>query len=156
MKSAVPEAQVVSGVKSIRRPASMAGCQVEPELALGGRHAGEAGEFLAALELEQRLAVGVRREVVEDLDAARRLLEREMAHVRDQDDQLFLVIRAAERLGGGFDDDDAGLSRGLLGQRAGPVGEAIVGDVDPAAVPEVFAGRVGRFDPRLEDSHGSL
>ncbi len=65
-----------------------------------------------ALELEEGLAVRFGRPVVEDFDAAASLFEGEVAHVADEDDELFLVVGAAEGFGGGLDDDDAGLGGG--------------------------------------------
>jgi len=107
-----------------------------------------------ALEFEERLAVAVGREVVEDGAAFGLLLEREVAHVGDEDDELFLVVGTAEGLGGGFDDDDAGVRGGLLGEGAGAVGVAVVGDVDPAAVFDVGGSGVRVVDLLLEGGHG--
>ena len=93
------------------------------------------------------------REVVEDGDAFGLLLQGEVAHVGDEDDELFLVVRAAEGLGGGFNDDDAGVCGSLFGERAGAVGVAVVGDVDPAAGFQIFLGWEGGGDLRGEGGH---
>ena len=55
-----------------------------------------------------------RREVVEHADAAGCLLQREMAHVADEQDELFLVVGPSGRLGRGLADDNAR----LLGRRS--------------------------------------
>ncbi len=125
--------------------------EVEAEFALGGAHDGEGGELAVLLEGEQGLAVAYGREVVEDSDAAGGLLEGEVAHVADEEDELFLVVGAAEGLGGRLDDDDAGLVGGLFGEGAGAVGEAVVGDVDPAALGYVFGGGLGGADEAFEE-----
>ena len=102
----------------------------------------------------QALAVGAGGEMVEDGDAAGGLLEGEVAHVRDEKDELFLMVGAAEGLGGGLDDDDASVGGGLIGERSGAVGEAIVGDEDPAAVFEVGSGGFEGGDLAGEGRHG--
>ncbi len=94
--------------------------------------------------------------MVEDADAACGLLEREVAHVGDEDDELFLVVGAAEGLGGGLDDDDAGLGGRLLGEGAGAVGVAVVGDVDPAAGFAVGCGGACGGDAGVEEGLGEL
>ncbi len=116
---------------------ALGGGEVEAELALGGSHDCDGREVVLALQIEESLAVVGAGEVVEDGDAAGGLLEREVAHVADEDDELFLVVGAAVGLDGGLDEDDAGLGVGLLGEGAGAVGEAVVGDVDPATAGEV-------------------
>ena len=127
--------------------------QVQAEFALSGSHAGEGRELAGLLELEEGLAVGFGGEVVEDLDAFGGLLQSEVAHVGDEDDEFLLVVRAAQGFSGGLDDDDAGSFGGLLGQGAGAVGVAVVGDVDPTAGSEVGSfGGVGG-DLLLEGGH---
>ena len=69
--------------------------EVEAEFSLCWGHAVDGGELVGLLEVEEGLAVGFRAEVVEDFDAFCCLLEGEVAHVGDEDDELFLVIRAA-------------------------------------------------------------
>ena len=106
--------------------------EVEAEFALGGDHAGDGRELAGLLEFQEGLAVRFGGEVVEDLDSLCGLLQGEVAHVGDEYNEFLLVVGAAQGLGGGFDDDDACLGGGLLGERAGAVGVAVVGDVDPA------------------------
>ncbi len=129
----------------------LGGGEVQAELALGGRHDGERGELAVGLEFAQRLPVAFGREVIKHLDAAGGLLKREVAHVADEDDEFFLVVRPAQGLGGGFDDDDAGLVGGLLGKRPGAVRVAVVGDVNPAALGDVVGGGLVGFDEWIKD-----
>ena len=134
------------------------GVEVEAEFALGGRHHSQGGELAVSLQLEQRLAVAFGREVIKDLDAAGGLLEREVAHVADQDDEFFLVVGTAQGLGGRLNDDDAGLIGGLLGKRPGAVGVAVVRDVNPAALGDVSGRGLVGFDQACEGwlRHGGL
>ena len=131
------------------------GGEVEAELALGGGHAGERRKVAVALELEEGLAVAGGREMVEDFDALGGLLQGEVAHVGDEDGEFFLVVRAAKGLGGGLDDDDAGLGGRLFGEGAGAVGVAVVGDVDPAAGGDVVCCGLGGRDEVGEEGHES-
>ncbi len=124
--------------------------EVEAEFAFGRLHDGEAGELMLALELEESLSVRMRRPVVEDFDAAASLFEGEVAHVADEDNELFLVVRPAERFCCGLYDDDAGLVGGLLGEWAGAVGVAVVRYVDPAARLDFIGSREVRRDERGE------
>ena len=129
------------------------GREIEAKLALGRDHHGECGDVAVLLQLKQALAVTAGGQVVEDADAAGGLLEREVAHVADEEDELLLVVRAAQGLGDGFDDDDAGVGGGLLGEWAGAVSEAIVGDVDPATMGEIALCGTVRADAFLEGRH---
>ncbi len=89
--------------------------------------------------------------MVENADTAGGLLQREVAHVADQEDELLLVVGSAVRLGGGFDDDDAGLPRRLFGKRPDAIGEAVVGNVDPASLTDISLGRMCRLNLLLEE-----
>ena len=84
-------------------------CEIEPEFPLGGLHEGEGREGAFPLQQAEGLSVAERREMVEDADTAGGLLECEVAHVADEEDELLLVVGTAVRFGGGLDDDDAGL-----------------------------------------------
>lgn len=95
------------------------------------------------------------REIVEDTDASGGLLQREVVHVADEENELFLMVRPAVRFGGRLDDDDPGLRCRLLRERADAVGESIVRDVDPAAVCDVLGGGVcGRYLPEKDWGDG--
>ena len=131
--------------------------EVEPEFALGGLHDGELGERTAALQLAEGLAVAERGEVVKDVYAEGGLLEREVAHVADEQNEFLLVVGAAVGLGGGLDDDDGGAVGGLLGEGAGAVREAVVGNVDPTTGGGIGGGRgVGVGEAVEEEMHGSI
>ena len=112
------------------------------------------GKAAVALKLEEGLTVGGGGEMVEDLDALGGLFQGEVAHIRDEHGELLLVVWAAEGLGGGLDDDDAGLGGWLFGERSGAVGVAVVGDVDPAAGADVGGGGLGGGDEVGEEGHG--
>jgi hypothetical protein len=109
--------------------------------------------MLLALQIEQRLAVACVREAVQDGDAFGLLLEREVTHVGDEHCEFFLVIRTAQSLGAGFDEDDAGVGGWLLGEGSGAVGVAVVRDVDPAAIADVGCGGLGLSYLSFEHGH---
>ena len=92
--------------------------------------------------------------MIEDGDSFGLLLESEVAHVGDEDDEFFLVVGTTESLGGGLDDDDAGVGGVLVGEWAGAVGVAVVGDVDPAAIFDVGSCGLRGVDLMLEVGHG--
>ena len=112
--------------------------EIEPELAFGWCHAGESRQTRSLLKLKQCGAMGMRREVVEHGDTASALLQRKVAHVADEENELLLVVRPAKRFRGRLDDDDPSLGGGLFGQGTDEVSETVVGNVDPAALLEVF------------------
>ena len=135
-----------SGIGNFSQLQTVRGClqKVNAEFALGRLHDGELRQGEVGLYFEQCLAVTLRREVIEDAAAPRCLFQRKVTHVGDQEDEFLLVVRPSHGFRGGFDEDDAGLLGWLLGERTSAVREAVVGNVNPAAVANIGGGWDGK------------
>ena len=118
-------------------------CEVEAQLALSRLHSGEFWQATLTLQIEEGLAMAPGRKLIENTASAGGLLQREVSHVGDQEDELLLVVGASVRHGGRLHNDDAGVSGCLFGNRPGAVGDAVVWNVNPAALSDVCSGWFG-------------
>src|SRR3569833_1213049 len=103
--------------------------------------------------MHESLGVAELGEVVDHTDASLSLLEGEVAHIGNEQNQLLLVIGAPMPFVGRFNNDDAGRIRGLLGQRACAVSKPIVGNEYPTAILQIVFGGSSRCDLALKRRH---
>ena len=115
--------------------------EVRAQLALGGLLATQRAD-LAGERCEGLRKASLRRDVPNG-DPAARLLEGEVAKVREHERQLLAVVGPSLRLPRRLHEDDPELARILARQRADGVAELVVGNEEPAAA---GGGRAARSE----------